>query len=791
MRISLILFFLAVPFFLFAQKAEEIIQILAEKYPQEKVVIQYSKNEYIAGETIFFKAYVLAGYEPSPISTNLYVELYDKTKQLLNKKIIPLFMGSGNGSFTLPVSMAEDVYYVRAYTQWMLNFADRFQYLAPIRVYNNASMNSLWQKPVQWILLAVPEGGKMIAGEPTKLAVRLLSPGSLPASWSGQLVEKTSGEPVANVTVYNREIGQVQFTPQAGKAYKLVAKDANSNSREMDLPLALETGTALAINLSKNDLHYDIRFKGLPSKGAGYKLIGTIHNRLVFKAAIRRSAGTVEGSIKTDSFPAGVLRVTLFDEKETPVAERLCFLHQSSLATYLPEIILDTLSFAPKGRNVWNLRVDTVNWPSYAIRVSDAGNQLEDDFLSNVYITSDFSTPIHEASWYLQDVSSLKQEALNALLITETWDRFRWTVLLKDELPNIKFQSDNYLTYAGTVYAGRKLKPLRDINLVLQAKDSSIRFLQVRTDSSATFTLTNMIFTDTVKVYYQPDRLKLFEPDVKIDFVLENRFHPLRRQFPLSPWIVGPRHETDSIPPMVKKAFAQRAQELLLIEKSKLMEEVIVRTRARSAKEELDRKLSSPWFSSAGAQVFDFVNEDQSSALGYTNILNWLQGRVAGLRTTTDGRGNVIPLLRNVVVQVLLDEMPVGFKVMSTIPIQDIAMVKVMHSNVAAGGNGAIAVYTRRGKRNYKYGVSNLLTNLITGYASLPPFFTPDYSVDALQSVPDERPVLYHSMAPLPLPGSDHAQLFFYNNDHAKSYRLIITGFTQNGQLVYLNKIIR
>ena len=86
-----------------------------------------SKNDYLAGETIFFKAYALVGYEPSAISTNLYAELYDKNKNIISQQQVPLFNGSGEGSFAVSASLAEGVYYIRAYTRYMLNFDEEFQ----------------------------------------------------------------------------------------------------------------------------------------------------------------------------------------------------------------------------------------------------------------------------------------------------------------------------------------------------------------------------------------------------------------------------------------------------------------------------------------------------------------------------------------------------------------------------------------------------------------------------------------------------------------------------------------
>lgn len=73
--------------------------------------------------------------------------------------------------------------------------------------------------------------------------------------------------------------------------------------------------------------------------------------------------------------------------------------------------------------------------------------------------------------------------------------------------------------------------------------------------------------------------------------------------------------------------------------------------------------------------------------------------------------------------QIYLDELPVDPEVIVGLPVRDIAMIKIINSGISTGVGGAIAIYTRRGDKNYKYGPGNLLTNLIIGYSSIPPFF--------------------------------------------------------------------
>jgi hypothetical protein len=217
MRILVLLLACIIPPFLFAQSPEEKLAVYASNYPQEKVVLHLSKPAYMAGETIAFKTYVLSGYEPSALSTNLYVELYDGEKNRLDSQIIYLHNGSGDGNFSLPPSLAENVYYIRAYTRWMLNFRDDLQYLKPIPIYNPYSSQSLRQKPVQWKAKAYIEGGQLIDGAVANVAIRLCGTRSLPKSWTGILVENGTETPIANATIYNNEIGEVKFVSFAHK----------------------------------------------------------------------------------------------------------------------------------------------------------------------------------------------------------------------------------------------------------------------------------------------------------------------------------------------------------------------------------------------------------------------------------------------------------------------------------------------------------------------------------------------------------------------------------------------
>ena len=116
--------------------------------------------------------------------------------------------------------------------------------------------------------------------------------------------------------------------------------------------------------------------------------------------------------------------------------------------------------------------------------------------------------------------------------------------------------------------------------------------------------------------------------------------------------------------------------------------------------EQLNEQYCTGMFKSAYGTVFDF--EDNITAQGFTNVLYWLQGRVAGLNIYTSRAGTAVPFIRSQRATVFLDEMPVQLSTVNMISVADIAMIKIIKGpfggNLLYGSGGAIAIYTLRGE---------------------------------------------------------------------------------------------
>src|SRR5215212_9304745 len=73
-----------------AQKPEELLTNWSRISPIEKIHLHLDRENYLAGESAWFKAYLYSDYQPDTISTTLYLELVNEESVVLSKKVLPI-----------------------------------------------------------------------------------------------------------------------------------------------------------------------------------------------------------------------------------------------------------------------------------------------------------------------------------------------------------------------------------------------------------------------------------------------------------------------------------------------------------------------------------------------------------------------------------------------------------------------------------------------------------------------------------------------------------------------------
>ena len=118
-------------------------------------------------------------------------------------------------------------------------------------------------------------------------------------------------------------------------------------------------------------------------------------------------------------------------------------------------------------------------------------------------------------------------------------------------------------------------------------------------------------------------------------------------------------------------------------------------TSPKSPEENLNEQYCTGIFKSSDGKIFDMDNE--ISSVAYFNILNWLEGRVPGLRVYTLKNGTRVPYMRGQQSGIFVDEIQVNANFLNSLSTADIAIIKVFRSPFLGGFNGsggAIAIYT-------------------------------------------------------------------------------------------------
>lgn len=96
--VLLIAFIFLLPILTFSQQLDSIMNIYANNYPQEKAYVQFDKKIYSPGETLWFKAYIFTGADPSLFSKNFYTELSDADGNIIERKVSPIMEATSAGN---------------------------------------------------------------------------------------------------------------------------------------------------------------------------------------------------------------------------------------------------------------------------------------------------------------------------------------------------------------------------------------------------------------------------------------------------------------------------------------------------------------------------------------------------------------------------------------------------------------------------------------------------------------------------------------------------------------------
>ena len=775
-----------------SQNIDSTLSRYNRNYQPEKVWLHYDKDVYQAGETIWFKAYLMDGLFPAQQTKTLYIDWVGDNGEVLSHTVSPVVEGTSNGQVDIPENYSGQFIHVKSYTKWMLNFDSAFIYSKEIRIINkNNTSKTNTPSPVT-TLEFFPEGGDAIAGLSNRVAFKATDQFGLPVTIRGAVVDN-KGTVIDSIRTQHDGMGSFVLTPVPGMSYSARWKENKGTVHTTDLPSIKSSGASLQVTISDNKRTVIVQSNNPTNEN--YKLlhlIGTMNSGVAFKTDVNVSTSNISRKvIPTENLPSGILTITLFDAAWNAIAERITFIDNGEYS-FPTSLEVTHWGLNKRAQNDIQLNVpDGLQGANLSVSITDAGieNDTSSNIITHYLLTGDLKGYVHNPSYYFASKADSVVHNLDLVMLTHGWRRFKWEDITKGKLPTILQPRDtSYLSLSGKVYGVTRsqLSGNENIFLFVTAKDSATQTVFTPIHPDGSFKDPNFIFFDTLKVYYQLKSKLFSNADAK--FMIDRLSTP--NYINASKNFMKFRPVSDTTGFYRHTLLAAELLRLQRIEKGKLMENITVTSRSKPLLKQMDEKYTRGMFSGGDGYQFDLANDPL--AIGQMNVFNYLQGKVAGLQINSSGSTPTLSW-RGGSPQLYLDEMPIDAEFLNTIPVSDIAFVKVFRPPFMGGFNasgGAIAVYTRKGD-DIKSKPGGLNTNTIAGYTPIREFYSPNYlRFDKRNEQADLRTTLYWNPMVLVPAGHTGVKLQFFNNDVSKAFRVVIEGVSKEGLITHHEEII-
>ncbi|QIL76112.1 MG2 domain-containing protein [Hymenobacter sp. HDW8] len=430
----------------------------------EKSYIHTDKAFYAVGETIWLKAYLVdaALHRPDTVSRVLYVDLVAPDQRVVAQRVLRLNQGTAAADFELADSLAQGMYTVRAYTNWMRNFSPDYFFSKRVPVWQAATSLGTGSAARSGAKARVrktaaapkaktdvqffPEGGNLVAGLPTVVAFKATDEYGRGVTVSGQLTDD-QGQAAGSFKSLHAGMGTVLLTPQPGRQYKAAVVLPGGARAEYPLPAVAPSGLVLKVTQTKEFVYVGVQRQTAAGTAAApaenVTLLAHVRGTVAYAAK-----GQLTGSegyaarIPKAKFPTGVAHFTLFDGQGVAQGERLAFIDaQPSLQV---RITPDKPTYAPREKvNLTVAVTDGAGQPVAAQLSLAVTNALatgmneapETTILTQLLLTSDLQGYVENPGYYFQNKTPETEQALDHLLLTQGWRRFVWKEILADKKP--------------------------------------------------------------------------------------------------------------------------------------------------------------------------------------------------------------------------------------------------------------------------------------------------------------------------------------------------------------------
>ena len=456
---------------------------------QEKVYLHLDNNCYFAGDTIWYKAYVISAdtYEPKPVSRILYIELLDEQGYLVERqKLVVDEAGNAHGQFALKDDAFAGYYEIRAYTKWMLNYAyiseqilsdyinehllggeDDIQrqnrnfcglFSRVFPVYQKPTVDAAWQTKTMPLKITLgdyerrylepklnahfyPESGHIVTGHHTRIGWETVNEQKQRIDVEGVLMCNDSI--IAPLPPSRMGRGIMEYVFSDSCRYK-VRMMLNGIHYDFDLPTVESEGVTMRIEMDDEAVEISTE-QTFPQPRELYVSIISAGRKVLCEPL--GEDGIVLSWL--EDLPCGVNQATVFDSDGNIFADRLFFVNTLSELTAKAFVNDDTTQILRPFEKVkipiivTDHRGIPLKEQSVSVSVRDR-QQLDPTFntgnmLTNMLLESDIRGYIENPHYYFEANDAQHRADLDLLMMIQGWRRYDWS-----EIAGVKPQQYDY-----------------------------------------------------------------------------------------------------------------------------------------------------------------------------------------------------------------------------------------------------------------------------------------------------------------------------------------------------------
>ena len=426
----------------------------SRQHLQEKLYVQTDKEFYLSGEICWFKVYLVNATtgKPMGLSKVAYLEWLDKDNKPVLQAKAGLSKGYGDGSAYLPLSLRSGTYKLRAYTNWMKNYGADWFFEKTVTVVNGRRSAEISAVPdsLQYPVAFFPEGGNFVENLPCRMGFRITDQYGRGVACTGVVTEDDQ-DTVARFQPYRFGLGSFMVTPRTGHRYRAIFRLPDGTAIPTLLPAATAEGITLAVT-DDGQGHWDAAVKGTGAGATGevYLLVHT--RQRVIAARMATLADGKAGFVVDKKDPGeGVSVFTVFNAARQPVCERLVFRQ--------PEHPLQISIQPDKQQYGTRQKIDlgvsltgdtsTAQCSLSVYRVDALQTAPSTRIGDYLWLASDLKGKIESPGYYFDHPEDT--QAMDNLLLTHGWRRFRWGDVRSHDRPLFEFPPE----YNGAIISGK------------------------------------------------------------------------------------------------------------------------------------------------------------------------------------------------------------------------------------------------------------------------------------------------------------------------------------------------